>query len=303
MMRRILFLTLILAALSPVLCAQSSFTVPWGDAPDRLGLVSQHEQERVGPLTFAVSPAGSIVVADTVHRQVKEWTPDGKYNRTLLDGVRPSSMAFDSRGNLLLLDGHQVLTVAPGGKIMKSIKLPGAVPLVEGYAQEVFEENGAIGVNDPDQLVYLFDPAESSPTTATTIARGRQTVPGKRAYTSVKSGVIAGAEEGEAKTGGREVTTVAMSPSGKDGRQMGAVVYRGLAGKAATRVFETEEIEPGGVRLILRAAPDNGIASIELQNSYFTTVYRKFDLLPDGVVWQMQTTDQGVVFTRIEAFQ
>ena len=35
-------------------------------------------------------------------------------------------------------------------------------------------------------------------------------------------------------------------------------------------------------------------------NDYFTTVYRKFDVRPDGTVWQMRTTPDGVAFTRLE---
>ena len=39
---------------------------------------------------------------------------------------------------------------------------------------------------------------------------------------------------------------------------------------------------------------------LELPNDYFTTVYRKFDVRPDGTVWQMRTTPDGVAFTRLE---
>ncbi len=147
--------------------AANAFTVPWGEGPAHLGLVNQPEQERVGPLTFRIGPAGTLFVADTVNRSIKEFSEDGRLLRVFARNVRPAAMAFDDQGNLLALDDHTVTVFSPAGNAVRNLTLPDAVPLLEGYAQEVVAEDGMIGVNDPDQNLYLFAPKEDRPATAT----------------------------------------------------------------------------------------------------------------------------------------
>jgi hypothetical protein len=280
-----------------------AFTVPWGDGPDQLGLNNQPEQERTGPLTFAVSSAGTLYVADTVHGAVKEFNAEGKYARTVLSNARPSHMAFDASGNLMLLDGHGVSVHRQSGEKLRTIDLPDSVPLVEGYAQEVFEEDGLLGVNDPDQKVYLFDPEIEKPTRALAVEWGRRWGKINRAGTDrvwgAGASISAWADQPAAVVGGAAVPSSAyLAPTVSIGRRFGAVIYRGTAGPQQGRVVETEEIEAGRVHLLLRAIDAPGNAATELPNDYFTTIYKKFEVLPDGTVWQMLTTPQGVEFTK-----
>lgn len=265
------------------------FTIPWGDAPEQLGLSSLPEQETVGPLTFALSPWGTILVADTVHEQIKEFSTQGSYLRTFASYVRPTSMSFDSNRRLLTLQDSQVRVFDAKGQQLRTLTLPPALELAEGYAQEVFWEEGKIAVNDPEQQVYLFDEKNPQPTTATAVRRGRADSSGKRHLTQA-----AGRQRALVGSPDSAATPEAIHPG--QGRQLGAVVPR-LAADAHPLV-EVEELSPSSVHLYLRDLLSTG--SVELPNDYFTTVYKKFEVLADQSLWQMRTTAQGVEFSRIQ---
>ncbi len=100
-----------------------------------------------------------------------------------------------------------------------------------------------------------------------------------------------------ARNGVPVTKTTRLAPTSASASRMGVVVFRGTAGPGATPVWEAEELEPRAVRLTLRTATSSAPVA-ELPNDYFTTVYRKFDLLPDGTLWQMRPTPAGVEFTR-----
>jgi hypothetical protein len=295
------FSGLLVAVLSfSLAAAASAFTVPWGDAPAQLGLVNQPEQEHIGPLTFRISPGGTLFVADTVNRSIKEFAGDGSLLRVFARNVRPAAMAFDGQGNLLALDDHTVTVYAPAGNAVRTLTIPDSVPLIEGYAQEIVAEDGMIGVNDPDQNLYLFSAKDDRPATATAMRFGwKAGTATRRAYTArMPDAMAAATTEADAARGGTPVTRATrLAPASATAVRMGVVVYRGTAGPGAVPVWEAEELEPGAVRLTLRTASAAAPVA-ELPNDYFTTVYRKFDLLPDGTLWQMRPTPAGVEFTR-----
>jgi hypothetical protein len=60
-------------------------------------------------------------------------------------------------------------------------------------------------------------------------------------------------------------------------------------------VWEVEEIAPSAVHLFVRRG-SSGAAKTEIPNSYFTTIYKKFEVR-DGVIHQMLTSPAGVEFT------
>ncbi|MCX7719361.1 MAG: hypothetical protein N2111_13305 [Candidatus Sumerlaeaceae bacterium] len=291
---------LLVALLALASAVAGAFTVPWGTAPENLGLRTGPEIEPSGPLTFTVSPSGSIIVADSVNRCVKEFSSEGKYLRTLAVDVVPSSLTHDASGRLLMLEGRRVLTPGENGKVAEVLTVPESVPLVEGYGQDVLAENGRIGVNDPDEYVYLFDPKDPQPLEPAAVRLGRR-APGGRAFTVIKGfndASIRLAADSPAQTRASGRTLVLVAGSGPSGR-LGVVAYRG-ADKSGANYVEVERISGRQVQLFVERYGGDGKASIELPNNYFTTVYRKFEVQPDGSVWQMLTTPAGVEFTRRE---
>jgi hypothetical protein len=272
----------------------ASFTIPWGTSATQLGIINQPEQERSGPVTFAISPAGAWIVADSVNGQIKEFAPDGAFVRIVASGVRPSSMAFNADGNLLLLDGHRVTALATGGGAPRTTDLPADLPLIEGYAQEVFAEGDMIGVNDADENCYLFKPGDAKPQAPAAVRTGRAAGTGMRAYTARRGDAIGGALAADgAARGGAGERFIRTAPLDASSARMGAVLFRGM--NAGAPVWETEEIAPGTVRLFVRAGADAATA-VELPNTYFTTVYKKFEVR-EGRVYQMLTTPAGVEFS------
>lgn len=287
---------------SPHPASASPFTVAWGSAPDQLGLVNIPEQERQGPLTFCVTPKDTLVVADTVNACLKEFSADGRLLRTFAAGERPSAVAMNARGEFLLLADRTVRVFDQAGALRSTLTVPDETGLVEGYAQEVFEEDGMVGVNAPDETVFLFAGGSDAPTTAAAVRHGRRAGSGVRAATRVVDGrpQPATAREHPGRTEGDAPPAFearALSAAHPQTVALGGVIYRGMVGERT--VWETEEIAPAAVRLFLRT-PDKPEPLLELPNDYFTTVYRKFDVRPDGTVWQMRTTPDGVAFTRLE---
>ncbi|AXA34999.1 MAG: hypothetical protein KatS3mg130_1572 [Candidatus Sumerlaea sp.] len=294
------FLTAIALLTSWGLYGQTSFTIPWGDTPESLGLQTGEEIERVGPLCFAVSPDADIYVADTIHRQIKRWHPNGQFGGIVVHNVRPTALAFDNRGNLLALEAHTVKVFSKQGELRRTLRLPENLPLIEGYAQEVFDENGLVGVNDPDETVYLFDPNLPTPKEPLQIRKGRRGEGGRRIFSRIENRKVELAiAENADERGPATVQHAFITPRFSDTIRLGAVIYRGMAGAKPSIICETEEIGPQSVRLVVRVLASDGkeTAAYELPNRYFTTVYEKFEVLPDGTLWQMLTTPQGVTFT------
>jgi hypothetical protein len=277
-----------------------AFTVPWGLSPSNLGLRMGAEIEPSGPLTFTVSPAGLIVVADSVNRAVKEFSSDGRYLRTVATGVVPTSLAYDAGGRLLMLEGRRILTPAADGKVTEVLSVPDDVPLVEGYGQEMFVEEGRVAVNDPEENVYLFDPKDPKPFEPVAVRLGRR-APGGRAFTVIKGfndASIRLVPDAPAQTRAAGRTLAMLSGAGPNGR-LGVVLYRG-ADKTGAVYVEVERIAGPQVRLFVERFSGESKSVLELPNNYMTTVYRKFEVQPDGSVWQMLTTREGVEFTRRE---
>jgi len=293
-------MTVIVLLTNWALYGQTSFTIPWGDTPDSLGLQAGEEIERVGPLCFAVSPESEIYVADTVHFQIKRWHPNGHFGGVVIHNCRPTALAFDSRGNLLALEGHSVKSFSRQGVLLRTLQLPKSLPLVEGYAQEVFQENGLIGVNDPDQTVYLFDPNVPTPKEPLQIRKGRRAEGARRIFTRTENRTVQLVfAENESERGPTNERYIPLTNRFADTLRLGALIYRGMAGGKPSIICETEEIGLQSVRLVVRIFGSDGkeISAVELPNRYYTTVYKKFEVLPDGNLWQMLTTPDGVTFS------
>jgi hypothetical protein len=293
-------LLLLTACTAIVFSANSAeaFVIPWGDSPGQAGLVNQPEQERQGPLTFVISQAGNILLADTVHRQVCEYSPGGVFRKILISNVRPTSIALDSAGNILLLDGYTIQVYSNVGMLLHTIKIPDSVPLIEGYAQDVFEDEGLVAVNDPEEKVYSFSADNPAPAKPDRVSLGRTFSGGKRLFT--KSANSQGATLGIATEQGPSARSSAVSAASikaPSSTSLGAVIARGESPDGG--VFaEIEEIQAGRTHLKIHQIKNGAdTAEAELPDNYFTTVYRKFVINPDAEYWQMRTTPSGVEFT------
>jgi hypothetical protein len=285
----------------------TSFTVAWGNNPDQLGLQAGPEIERTGPLTFCVSPQGELYVADTIHRAIKRWQADGTFGGTVAQDVRPTAMAFDSEGRLLLLTGRQVTVATQGGQPVMEMTLPAALDILEGYGQDVFEENGAVCVNNPDDVVYCFPLDDPRPTTASRVMLGRRGQNGKRVFVRKDSAELY-AHELPAEAAAAPAQAARSLQKGwrladlgqltrATGATIGGVVYKGFVPERNAHFFETEAVAGNKVRLLLRTVSSGGKSTArELPNDYYTTVYRKIEVLPDGSAWQMLTSPSGVQF-------
>lgn len=294
--------------------AGNSFRIGWGDRPEQLGILQGEEMERVGPLTFAVAPDGEIYVADSVHRQVKRWQSDGTFAGVVLENVRPNAISFTENGALLLLTGYKIQVFTRGGQQLAEVTVPAPVPLVEGYGQDVWEEEGHICVNDPDERTYCFNPTDSTPTTAGAMMVGRQAGKGERV-------LVAGGERGahaHKLTVPEEWTRVHLDkftppkvacffdPKAvrRQSPARGGLLFKGVWEKPRRYVFEMEEVGDRDVKLMIVSTSDGkSFARLELPNSYYTTVYKKTEVMANGDLWQMVTTPDGVEFVRWRAPQ
>ncbi|MCX7017765.1 MAG: hypothetical protein NTY46_01960 [Candidatus Sumerlaeota bacterium] len=205
--------------------------------------------------------------------------------------------------------GPLTFTVSAPGTILAADTVNNAVKEfssggVEGYGQEVFTEDGFIGVNDPDQVAYLFDQSDGNPAMPAATAHGRRMPDCDRACTAVTSVSASirllpkGLTPNTVYGAGRSLFFPSLSPA----HRLGSVLYRGATPDGKFFV-EIENIPSGGGGVQLdverRMWPPTRAAQVKLNNDYFTTVYTKSHVLPDGTIWQMLTTDKGVIFSHL----
>ena len=110
------------------------------------------------------------------------------------------------------------------------------------------------------------------------------------------------------RLGGNDIRLIGQDEKGKDlvavriemdGGIAGAVLFKGQ--DSSGRVYvEVERLKGARTELEVHRYTVGGerLAVISMPNNYFTTVYKKTEVTPDGSVYQMLTTPEGVQIHR-----
>jgi|GEM_PF-1272574 len=288
--------------------SKALFKLPWGEEEAALGLIDLPEVERVGPTSFCLNEAGHLFICDGVNRCVKEFDPSGRLVAVVARDVMANHVVVDERGTVFArCDGGRV-EVFSGGKRAGGFQVSRDIPLIEGYEQAislVADPARAGGppwvlVNDPAQRHYQVAQAAAEGTAYRAVAAERARVfTGKPLADGVSyqprwvdrhRGVLRGFSNGPAESPSIEITMEDV---------LGSIVFKGRSPEG-NPVVEVERITPDGyahLDILTYSPSGEPLDSFELPNRYFTTVYRKTWLRPDGAIVQMLTQPEGVSFT------
>ena len=265
--------------------------LPWGDNPGEIGLLNQPEVEKCGPLAFCVDGTG-IFLLDSVHQQVVGVDKGGNV-KVIAQKAGGWTICGDGAGGVFVQEADRILSLNTQGKKMaytlknKSGKAP---RLIEGYGNElVVDSKGVLCVRAVTQEVY---PVSDAPRIKRPVA--------------VKSSpslhyIIKRMSKNEVRILGLDDNDKALVsiPVRLDDGQAGAALFKGtdIAGNVYA---EVECIKNGRVQLQVHRYSPNGsrITIISLPNNYFTTVYKKTEISPDGFVYQMLTMPDGIRILR-----
>ena len=272
---------------------QTIFRAGWGDGSGEAGLILQEEQERCGPLSFTVDGA-NVYLLDSVHSAVLT-AEIGSSPTVMAKNVNGWAICGDRAGGVFVQEGAEVRHLSPRGILKQSLKLPPSV----GSGEEIIEGYGAeLSVDAGGWLSYR----------GVTQSSARLMRVDDRAVSAAGPDAPSSLQYQIKRILGNKVRLLGLDADGKvlvsvpivlDEGEIGAALFKGVDAGGGLFV-ELEALTANRVGLeVHRYTSDGrrtGIAS--LPNNYFTTVYKKTEVAPDGSVYQMRTTASGVEITR-----
>jgi len=270
------------------------FFAPWGKRKAEIGNVRKPEMEIVGACSFCVD-SENIFILDSVRSRVlcidsqnqvyelgvnvSGWAicADGNGGVFVQEADRITHLKKKTPGNAGAAEQNKLSGIAnPNGKIPK---------LVEGYGNELLiNKRGEVYLHTQAQTDYLIkgaaNPRHSLGEGAPVLSYRIKRVIGSQVR-------ILGLDED-----GKAVVSV---PLQVEGGRAGAVLFKGTDLNGNLYV-ELEIIRERGVDLEVHRYSPGGkrLAVFNLSNAYYSTVYKKTEIAPDGSVFQMLTTPKGV---------
>jgi hypothetical protein len=291
---KVLFLILLLGVLpgsnTPVYAqlAEIAFSTPWGDNEGEIGLINQPEMERCGPLSFCMDSA-RLFLLDSVHKQLIGVEPGGKSILTIKE-VSGWSLCGDGSGGAFVQTGDRIVHINLKGEKSDLFKVDPEKGkpsnLIQGYGNELFvDPQGQVSLRTVNQKIHKIAGAKGAKSLSSSIPNVSLNFQIKR---MLKNEVrIIGFDEQ-----GKDLVSVSVVI---DKGTAGAVLYKGMDNQGNLYV-ELENIKDGKAFLEVHRYSQKGerLAVLELSNDYFTTVYKKTEVAPDGSVYQMLTTKEGI---------
>lgn len=270
-------------------------SLPWGDNPGEIGLVNLPEHETCGPLSFCTD-GKNVFVLDTVHKQVVRVNTNGE--RAVIAGnVLGWDICADDSGGVFVRNDETILHINKNGNVKKvgivkgeSGKIP---KIIQGYGNELYvDSDGYLCTRELTQKVYRISGVPRMSDLAFRLPDESL----RSLHYQIK------------RFSGNTVRILGIEPEGKvkvsvtvkinDGTP-GAVLFKGIDSSGNLYV-EVENLKGNSIGLeVHRYAPSGKLLALfKMPNDYFTTVYKKTQITPDGSVYQMLTTPEGVSIIR-----
>ena len=266
------------------------FSCQWNDPATGIGLVTAPEIESLGPLSFSTDGT-DIFILDSAHQRVVKINKSGK--------VQPIAVAkgawtilTDGEGGVFVQEGTRVRHHSAKGTVNDcplNAESPGENSLIEGYGNELMvSAAGTLQLRSVTQKV--LDVEGAPPLKGLAQAENGGSSPAL-SYT-IK------------RLDGNEVRILGSDPQGKvlvsvpiklDEGTAGAALFKGIDSSGNLYV-EVEILRGNNVGLAVHRYSPAGerLAAFTLPNDYHTTVYKKTEITPDGNVYQMLTTPDGL---------
>ena len=285
-----LLFALTLAASAQV--AEIAFSAPWGKSTGDVGLIKKEEMEVLGPITFCTD-GRNVFLLDSVRKRVLSAVPGGK-TVVRAENVTGWDICADGNGGFFIQEGPRIKHFNAKGKAGSPCLLKdktGKSPkLIEGYGNEMFvDARGNLTVRAVDQKIHEVAGAK---------AAARSSGGGPELSFRIKRML------------GNKIRILGQDPDGKVLVSVKVKLDKGIPGVAIFKgrdssgnlYVEIESIRDGKAFLEVHRYSTDGkrLAVFPLSNDYVSTVYKKTQVAPDGAVYQMLTTPEGVRILRFE---
>ena len=273
--------------------------IPWGSDDGSLGLINLPEVERVGPTSFSVDKDGNIIICDVVNKCIKKYDSKGNFVEVIAKDVFANHATVDSKGDVFARLDNGAIDIYSKSKKIKNMNIKSKVFLIEGYEQGISissdDDSDWLSVNDPKQNFYKVSKLDGNIESAK-VADDIKKYSGK----PEKDNIVYRPKWVKPNYGllerytidGQQLDPIILSTEDR----MGSIVFKGQDNDGNLYV-ETERIKDKYAHLEMRVYTPSGelVKTIEFPNDYFTTIYRKTWVKPDGEIIQMQTLPEGVL--------
>lgn len=263
--------------------------LPWGDEAGQMGLINQPELEKCGPLTFCADGSG-IFILDSVHQKVVRVEKNEV--RTVAEAIGGWAICSDGAGGVFIQEGERITALdAKGQRNSHNLMNRGgkSPKLVEGYGNDLFiNADGYLCARAVSQTVYASDAPRVRKQAVEKKSPAAEYIIKRMAKNEVR---LIGLD-----SEGKDIISI---PIQLDRGTAGAVLFKG-ADDAGNLYIEVECLDgaKAGLQVHRYSTQGKRLAVFDMDNKYFTTVYRKTDVSADGSVFQMLTTPEGVRILR-----
>ncbi|MBN2495013.1 MAG: hypothetical protein JXR96_10515 [Deltaproteobacteria bacterium] len=279
--------------------------VPWGTTTGALGRLDGYEAASEGPMSFAVSPDGDLLVLDQNNLRVVRFDPDGKVTQQLpLPDGAFEDIGLSGRGEILLLDRwvrSAVVVLDADGKVLDEVGVVGAgIPEGGGITAMLVRKDGV-------WLEYLHARVVRIMTEDLTRC--------DRSTRTARIGMPDGASVGAALDGQGGAHVQMWAADGQIARQkklafgepIRRIVWMDTDEQGRLHaVFHLLRFEPGGFEVAHQELVGIVLGAEWQQRARFRSPhcvreweqFIEFRVTPGGEVVQMAFTDAGVEFLR-----
>jgi len=280
------------------LLAQTAvFEASWGTKPGQVGLISEPEKERCGPLSFCTD-RDAVLLLDTVNQRLVRGTT-GAAPVVVAESITGSTICPDGSGGAWVRNESTVDRISADGsqaaRVVLNADSSKSLARMEGYGVELLPEpGGAVALRGFDQSRAIVSP----PAQHDAKPDANQPPAEPLLHCSIK------------RMEGNTVRVLGLDADDKalvsvevqvDDGTLGAVLFKGIDANGNLYV-ELERLAGGRSELEVHRYSPSGerLRVFALSNDYFTTVYKKTEVATDGSVYQMLTTPDGVRVIRFD---
>jgi hypothetical protein len=271
--------------------------LPWGTGPLRAGLRPGNESPTLGPSSFDVTPSGSIVLVDAMQARVAEFARGSLIRSVPIADDPWADVAVDAAGRLFLASAAgssdwagQVRTIdAQGATRIVSSSIPGMPSEIRRSGNHVFvrllPEDGWVPAQAP------LDHGRLALSTGRPLGSGRRLlVAGTQ--DRVRVGIASGGRVRHAieLVSSQRLGSVQLAEPDAHGG-IWIVVHVARDGAKPADGYQVVHVS-GDRRVSAFATPSGGYAE--------SMALSRFRLGPDGAIYQMRTSAEGVGVFRYE---
>src|SRR3989339_49373 len=270
----------------------------WGTKSNEFGLIKGQEIETIGPNTFNIGRKGNIFIFDSVNKVIKKYDKKGEFISNFGNKIYGSNIVTDDNEQIYVLDGQILHLYTSSGNIVESTPISKDIQLDEGYGEGMkLDDFGNIFIKKSQksyQISKRINGKFKKLSEKEHLKSERFGMPNRKKNKWFKI-----RRENKHRTSIQVINdngNILKEISDNISDSFGTVLFIDQD-KFGFIYAETERItDDNYVHLEVRKYDENGnlVKIVELENSYYTTVYKKIEIDDFGNIYQLLTTPDGV---------